>query len=246
MAKALIAPNPETALVQKQASELMPQSALDRYKLIVDQLVVTDEQSLAYANDVARQIAADEQRFENRIGPPTKGAYEAYSFLRSIGNPVREFLANQKTRVKSKIESYLMAERRRKQAEQEAAERLVEEARKKLELEAKALARKGQVAQAQEIRQLAQTVSAPVVEMAPAKLEGTRQTITWTPKIVNLGALLKAVLDGQVELDDTTVEKIKDAFMPYLKRQAAASRNLCNIPGVSVTEGISVGVRASD
>ena len=87
MAKALIAPNPETALVQKQASELMPQSALDRYKLIVDQLVVTDEQSLAYANDVARRSQPMSNASRIASAPPQKGLMKHTRFYALLGIP---------------------------------------------------------------------------------------------------------------------------------------------------------------
>ena len=238
--KALIAPTPETALVQQKADAIVTRAEIDRYTLIVEQFVVADKDSAQQLTDIAGEIAAAESRFEEFIGPPIAAAHAVHDFLCKLARPTRQALEALKDKAKRKVAVWKLDEEARlARIEREAAE-LAERQRRQAEAEAQKLLRQGKVSEARELREVAEAIAAPIISADSLKLEGSRDTFGWEHTVTDFAALVRAVAQGTVPLE---------ALLPnekFLKAQASARGKDLNWPGVAVKRSLSLAISARE
>lgn len=140
--------------------------------------------------------------------------------------------------LKGRVNQYLAAEenKRRKaaEAERKRVERLAAERAKRAEA-------KGDVDRAEEIRQEAETEAelAGSAIAAPVKTEGVHTRTTYSARVTDKKAFLKAIVDGHPLAH---VDLVKENTAELNKMARAMKTNL-NIPGVTVVEDKQVVAR---
>lgn len=131
-------------------------------------------------------------------------------------------------------------EQRRLEAE---AQRKINEAaeieRKRMEEQAQAAEKTGDVAAAVALQTAADMVVAPVVQIAPAKVSGISTTIRWSAEVTDKVAYIKHVMEHPELLDTVEIS------MKPLNQMATALKDKLNLPGIRAVATESMSARAA-
>jgi len=200
--------------------------------------VVTQEQ-YSGAGEKLKAIKGLMQKVNATFDPIISKAYAAH----------REAVAQKKNHEGPLIEAegiykrgmlgFQQEQERIRREEQARLDELARKERERLEARAAAAEAKGKAEKAEELRNQAATVPAPVVQIETPKVSGVSTREVHKAVVTDLKALLQGVIDGKVP------EGAVLANESFLNAQARLQKSSLNYPGVKVVTEQILSSRAS-
>ena len=234
----------EVQLAKVEAEQVVAKTNIDRLELVIKQFEeagVHSDLEMERANEILAVIAEGKGRVEDYWNPKVSAAHGLHKMLTTARGEFTKRFDALRERLERPMKSW-----RREQAE-EAARRqreidlAAETLRKAKEAEARQLMKQGEVAAAQELKQEARAIVAPVLATETVKLDGTRESRPWVVTVENPMALVQAVAMGKV-----SIEVIKEFNAGWLKRMATAMNDKqtfeLSYPGVKAEQDYSFAV----
>lgn len=204
-------------------------------------ITISNQESYDAAVELARAVKGLRGEAEAHHRPMIAAAYASHQAslagLRKIDDP----LARAEAMIKSKLATWTMQQECIRQAEAERV-RQVEAKRQAEELERELEAIEAAGAAPAEVAAIIQeaertVVVTPILPPTYARAAGITSTKKWSANVVDMAAFVKFITGNTQYLSLLTVNQ------SALNQQAKISQNRLNIPGVQVSDGITVGIR---
>jgi uncharacterized tellurite resistance protein B-like protein len=200
-----------TEVVQtRETGELEIKTTAERLEVVVNQLTINTREDLTMANEILRTIATSKARAtelaEYLWGPERDQAHRLWKSLTTKISALVGRFDDLRVKCNKKMSDYQVAEGKRKEEEQQRLRELAEEGRQKAEAEAKRLARQGNLAEAEQVRQQAALIPTAIVAEEKIKLEATAVVEDWDVEIT-LRPFLQGIIDGKIPLEGEVKRK---------------------------------------
>lgn len=150
-----------------------------------------------------------------------------------------EALEQAENLIKRTMLAYQQEQRRLEVEAQRKINEAAEIERKRMEEQAQAAEKTGDVAAAVALQTAADMVVAPVVQIAPAKVSGISTTIRWSAEVTDKVAYIKHVMEHPELLDTVEIS------MKPLNQMATALKDKLNLPGIRAVATESMSARAA-
>jgi hypothetical protein len=217
----------------------------------VESLVVDDRESMEYAQETILDIDRLKKRISDYWEPLKGQAHKHWKAIVAKENEMTDPLTSRRTTLKSKVDTYLTAERKKLQEEQrkidEERRRKEEEERARLQSEAEAALESGDAESAVVLEEAARAVfvpteiAEPVVEKTVRTDSGTLSQKTEIDVIVtDQMAIIRAVASGQISIG--VIEIKAGELKRWAKLQKLSTGNHPDL-GVRVEERVSSSFR---
>lgn len=150
-----------------------------------------------------------------------------------------EALEQAENLIKRTMLAYQQEQRRLEVEAQRKINEAAEIERKRMEEQAQAAEKTGDVAAAVALQTAADMVVAPVVQIAPAKVSGISTTTRWSAEVTDKVAYIKHVMEHPELLDTVEIS------MKPLNQMATALKDKLNLPGIRAVATESMSARAA-
>lgn len=150
-----------------------------------------------------------------------------------------EALEQAENLIKRTMLAYQQEQRRLEVEAQRKINEAAEIERKRMEEQAQAAEKTGDVAAAVALQTAADMVVAPVVQIAPAKVSGISTTVRWSAEVTDKVAYIKHVMEHPELLDTVEIS------MKPLNQMATALKDKLNLPGIRAVATESMSARAA-
>ncbi len=199
-------------------------------------LQVKTEAEYVQAGELLKQVKSNIKTVSEFFEPMKKSAHAAWKAICDKENSFVKPMQAAETTIKKVMGAYVMEQERiRREKEAELRRQQEELARKQAE-EAARLEAEGKTEQAEAVLEMAMQVEtmAPVIDAPKPKVSGIGTQKDWSIEIVD-GLIVPIQFEGVV---------IRPVDLAAIKRLVKAKNGQITIPGIKITEDVTMRVRA--
>ena len=232
------------------AAKLVESVSISTLTLAAKTLEVLDEESYRNCIDLRGRFAAAEKKILDFWKPLTEAAHTLHKAMTGAREEMARPYVEGKALTTKKAEAYLNEQRRQKRESEAALARAADQERLRLEQEARDLAMRGRMKEAEQIAMRASLTVAPTLPSAVPAAAGAKVGDKFTGKVTDLMAVLGSIVDGRTplmwEVRPGDVRPLVVVDEVVLRAIVSRQQRGLQIPGVAVEEGSrisSMGVR---
>jgi hypothetical protein len=209
---------PEVTALANACQALAQDSALDRFEIAVKSRMergINDDGELRIADDLLHQVVLGGDALEAAVKPVISDANARHKLLIATAKPWQSRWTTMADGLKSLIIMYKRHQEELIRRQNQELERAANAERLRLDKEAKAALRNGDMEAAQDAMDAVNQVVTPVIAQATPVLDNSSTRKPWQVEVTDAEALVKAIAAGIVPLS-----AIREFDLGFLKREA--------------------------
>ena len=229
---------------KRAAAQLVERFSVSTLLLAAQSLEVTDEESYTQMVVLRTRFTEAEKKITDFWRPLVEAGNSLHKMLTGARAETLKLYVEGKDITTRKAEAYLLRQRQLKREAEEALARAAEQSRRELEMEAKRLALRGEMKQAENLKMQATMSMAPTLPDLTPKVAGAKTAVVWKWNVTDIVAVAAAIARGDVALmhqvkpGDTRPLIVVDPVV--MNAIVARLGDGIQIPGIAIEEGVKL------